>query len=362
MRFVGKRTWSCSILRRIPMLSSNKDNLTSHDLHTFSAFDATRALYFSVVAEKNSITLAAQLLGVSASTVSRKLDDLEEGLGVRLLDRDTRHLRLTEAGESYLHFVHKATAALDAGRQTMERYSSELKGRLRVLCPPAVGRCFAAELVIAFGLLHPLLQMSLKLDSKSFSLSEDEFDVGLCVGMPAEDRAVVSKLGELTQGFVATSAFLRVHGHPTSIQALAALPICGVSYDHYLHSQMVLKNPGGRVAYAPVKLMTNDPDVGLRAVLSGQLIGRMKHFYCADELLSGRLQSVMPELNDTTPLYTVVSSRKGKPLKVQMFVDYLQAHLAPRLKRLEQQVAESQGVLQPRLPTQTHVSNSDEIS
>ena len=97
-------------------------------------------------------------------------------------------------------------------------------------------------------------------------------------------------------------------------------------------------------------------------MLSGQLIGRMKHFYCADELLSGRLQSVMPELNDTAPLYTVVSSRKGKPLKVQMFVDYLQAHLAPRLKRLEQQVAESQGVLQPRLPTQTHVSNSDEIS
>lgn len=321
------------------MLSPNKDNPTSHDLQAFTGLDATRALYFSVVAEKNSITVAAQLLGVSASTVSRKLDDLEERIGVRLLDRDTRNLRLTEAGESYLHYVHKATAALDAGRQTMERYSVDMKGRLRVVCPPAVGEHFVADLAIAFGRLHPFLQLSLKLDTKPFSLIDNEFDVGLCLGMPDEDRAVVSKLGEITLGFVATGYFLQTYGTPTNMQSLAALPICDVSYDHYLHAQMVLTNIDGAVSYAPIKLATNDPSVGLRAVLSGEMIGRMKHFYCADELLNGSLQPVMPELNTTQSLYTVVSSRKGKPRKVQMFVDFLQANLVPRLRTLEQQLA-----------------------
>ncbi len=321
------------------MLSPKKDNPTSHDLHAFTGLDVTRALYFSVVANKNSITLAAQLLGVSASTVSRKLDDLEERIGVRLLDRDTRNLRLTEAGESYLHYVNKATAALDAGRQTMERYSVDMKGRLRVVCPPAIGQLFMADLAIAFGRAHPFLHVSLKLDAKPFSLADNDFDVGLCLGMPDEDRAVVSKLGEFTRGFVATSYFLQTYGTPTSMQSLAALPICDVSYEHYLHAQMALTNTDGAVTYVPIKLATNDPRVGLSAVLSGEMVGRMKHIYCADELLSGRLQSVMPELNNTQSLYTVVSSRKGKPRKVQMFVDFLQANLVPRLRTLEQQLA-----------------------
>lgn len=281
--------------------------------------------------------MAAQVLGVSASTVSRKLDDLEQRLGVRLLHRDTRHLRLTEAGESYLHFVRKATAALDAGRQTMERYSSDLKGRLRLICSPAVGRLCVADLAIAFGRLHPFLQISLELDAKPFSLTDSEFDVGICMGMPTQERAVVSKLGELTRGYVATSYFLQTYGRPTSIQALAALPICDVSYDNLLHEKLVLSNPEGEVAYAPVKLATNDPDIGLRAMLSGELIGRLEHFFCADHLMSGTLQPVLPELNDSIPLYTVVSSRKGKPRKVQMLVDFLHAHLAPRLRTLQQQ-------------------------
>ena len=335
----------------------NKETLISHDLHAFSASDATRALYFSAVVEQSSITVAAQLLGVSASTVSRKLDDLEDKLGVRLLDRDTRNLHLTEAGESYLHYVRQATAALEAGRQTMERYGSDLKGRLRVLCSPAVGRSFVADLAIAFGRLHPYLHVSLKLDSKPFSLGENDFDVGLSIGMPSEDRAVVSKLGTLTRGFVATSYFLQTHGRPESIHHLAALPICDVSYGHFLHDRLLLTSPEGDEAYAPVKLATNDPDVGLLAVLSGELVGRMKHFYCADQLKSGQLQSVMPELNDTKSLYTVVSSRKGKPLKVQLFVDFLHAHLAPRLRTLELQVAsrgESNG---PRDLVQMEISN-----
>lgn len=320
------------------MIPSNKDKPINHELQAFTPLEATRALYFSVVVETNSITLASKILGVSASTVSRKLDDLEASMGVRLIDRDTRHFRLTEAGESYLHFVLKANTALKVGRQMLDRYSSDLKGRLRVLCSPAIGRYFVADLAIAFGRLHPFLHVSLELDSKIFSLTESEFDVGLCVGMPTQERAVVSKLGELTRGYVATSYFLETYGIPNDAHALADLPLCNVTDDHSLHDQVALSGPAKGIIYAPVKLVTNDPEVGLCAVLSGDLIGRMELFYCADELLSGRLHSVLPELNDARALYAVVSSRKGKPRKVQMFVDFLQAHLAPRLRTLEQQV------------------------
>lgn len=293
------------------------------------------------MAEKTSITAAAKTLGVNASTVSRKLDELEVSLGVRLLERDTRHVRLTEAGESYLYYVTKALGVLEAGQQTMERYSKHLTGRLRVLCPPAIGRRFVADLVVAFGRLHSALQISLKLDSRPFSLADSEFDVALCIDMPTQDRAVVSKLGELTRGFVASPQFLLAHGHLGSIESLAKLPIAEVSYADTLNDRMVLINPNGEFAYAVSKLATNDSEVVLRAALSGDLLGRMMHWYCAEELLSGQLIKVMPELDDIKTIYTVVPARKGKPKKVQLFVDFLKAYLPPDLLSLQNKLAQA---------------------
>lgn len=320
------------------MLSRSKTKRAGTELQAFNQLDATRALYFSIVVAKNSLTKAAESLGVNASTVSRHLDELELSLGVRLLERDTRNLRLTEAGQSYLHYVLKASAALEDGRQTMSRYSVEVRGQLRVLCPPALGRRFVADLVIAFGVQHPHLQVSLKLDSKPFALADADFDVGVCIGMPLEDRAVVSKLGELRMGFVATPAFLRKYGEPATIQELAKLPITEVDYDYYLHEQILLTNASGEVVYATTKLPTNEPEVALRAVLSSEYIGRMKYWYCAEALASGQLVKVMPELEITKSVYTVVALRKGKPLKVQLFVDFLKNYLGSDFKALEDQV------------------------
>ena len=320
------------------MQSSRKTKPAGSDVQVFSPLDAIHALYFSVVVEKSSISLAARSLGVNTSTVSRKLDDLEEGLGVRLIERDTRSLRLTEAGQSYLHFVLKAMTALEAGRQTMSRYSVEVRGQLRVLCPPAIGRRFVGDLVISFGVLHPHLKISLKLDSKPFSMANNDFDVGVCIGMPLEERAVVSKLGECRMGFVATPGFLEKHGTPASIQALAQLPITAVSYDYELNEQILLTNPVGEMVYALAKLPTNEPEVALLAVLSGEHIGKLKYQYCADHLASGQLVRVMQELEETKAVYTVVALRKGKPLKVQLFVDYLKDQLGSRLKLAESRV------------------------
>ena len=330
----GKRTLANANLK-----ANLKAKPKGHELLLVAALDPTRALYFSVVAEKSSVGLAAKALGVNASTVSRKLDELEAALGVRLLERDTRHLRLTEAGESYLHYVLKAMSVLEAGKQTMERYASDIGGRLRVMCPPALGRHFVADLVVAFGRLHPLLQVSLKLDARPFSLAESEFDVGLSIDMPVEQRAVVSKVGELTRGYVATPYFLTTFGRPTSLQSLSQLPIVAVSSSDQLSDRVTLTAPDGQSISTATKLTTNDSGVALRAVLSGELIGRMMYWYCADQLASGQLQKVMPELNDTKTIYTVVSTRKGKPRKVQLFVDFLKIHLSREIRQLEQKAS-----------------------
>jgi DNA-binding transcriptional LysR family regulator len=114
-----------------------------------------------------------------------------------------------------------------------------------------------------------------------------------------------------------------------------------VSYGDAFHDQIVLTNPAGEFAYAITKLPTNDSAVAIRAALSGQLVSRMMHWYCADQLASGELQKVMPELDDIKTLYTVVPARKGKPHKVQLFVDFLKANLSRELRKLDEKISTS---------------------
>lgn len=294
--------------------------------------DPSLALYFSVVAEQTSISAAAALLGVNVSTVSRKLSDLEARLGVRLFDRDTRNLRLTEPGEAYAHFVQKGLQILAQGQLQMEGYGTGLRGRLRVWSPPALGRRYVADLLIAFSKLHPKLQVSLKLDARPFSIGQSDFDVAVCMGMPDEERAVVSRLGSLSRGFLATPEFLARHGTPRNLQELTRLPWAELDDKPLNFQRPAALDADGNALTALPKLKSNDHEVVLRAVLSGELMGCMMHWYCLDKLGSGQLKKVMPELDETLDIYTVLPTHKGKPLKVQLFIDFLKTHLPDQLR------------------------------
>lgn len=298
--------------------------------------DPAWALYFSVVVEHASLSKAAEALSVSPSTVSRKLDELEASIGVRLFDRDTRNLRLTEAGDTYLHYVRKALNVLDDGRQVMERYGSEMRGQLRVWCPQVLAMQFVADIVIAFSLQYPDLEITLKLEEQSFALNNSDFDVGVCVGMPLEDRAVVSKLCTYQSGYVATPAFFQRYGVPKNIHDLSRLPIVKLVYDNLLHPEIILSDADGDAVSTRSKLIVNDAALNLHSILSGQFIGRAMYWECQHHITQGSLQRALVELNDEKTLYSVIPSRKGNPPKVQLFVDFLKARLIPQLPLDEQ--------------------------
>jgi DNA-binding transcriptional LysR family regulator len=311
---------------------SSTEALTTKRFAHLDTMDPAWALYFSVVVEHASLSRAAEALSVSTSTVSRKLDELESSIGVRLFDRDTRNLRLTEAGDTYLHYVRKALDVLDEGRQVMDRYGTEVRGQLRVWCPPSLARLYVADIVVAFSALHPNLEMTLKLESQTFSLNSSDFDVGICVGMPLEDRAVISKLCSYKSGYVATPAFLKKHGTPKTAHDLAHLPIVKAMSESPLNSEVILRNPHGGTFSTRSKLVVNDSATCLHAILSGQYIGRAMYWECQQDIAQGKLMPILPELSDEKTIYSLVPSRKGNPLKVQMFVDFLKAHLVPQFQ------------------------------
>jgi DNA-binding transcriptional LysR family regulator len=153
-----------------------------------------------------------------------------------------------------------------------------------------------------------------------------------------EERAVISKLCTYRRGYVATPAFLQKYGIPKTIQDLAQLPIVKMTQATPLHSEVLLKTAQGGTLSTRSKLVVNDSATCLHAILSGQFIGRVMYWECQQDLVQGNLQTVLPELSDEKTLYSLVPSRRGNPLKVQLFVDFLKAQLAPLFLSSESQL------------------------
>ncbi len=297
--------------------------------------DLSLISYFVAVADFGSISRAADYLGVSASTVSRKVDESELNLGIRLFERDTRHLRLTEAGHEFLHYAQRAINILAAGQQSMENYKKEISGDLRVWCPPAFGRQYAAAAVSQFGVAHPNLNISLQLEARPFALGSSAFDVGICVGMPTEGRVVISKLCSYQSSFMATAEFFRRHGLPQSLESLAKLPIVTIFHEEELRQRTVLRADCGAQVSFKTKLAVNDSALALEAILSGQYIGKMMHWYVQPQLLSGQLHKALPQYSEEKNLYAVVQALKGSPRKVQLFVDFFKRCVRPAMADVE---------------------------
>jgi DNA-binding transcriptional LysR family regulator len=295
--------------------------------------------YFTAVASFESISRAADSLGVSASTVSRKIDEAELALGARLFDRDTRHLRLTEAGHDYFHYANKALQLLEQGQEKVARYNKQIIGALRIWSPPAFGREYLASAVSQFGVLHPQLKLSLQLEAKPFALGSSEFDVGICVGMPTEGRVVISRLCNYQSSFMATPAFFQKYGTPQSLQSLAKLPIVTVFHEQEINQHSVLESDTGEQISYTSKLAVNDSFLALEAVLSGQYIGKLMHWYVQTPLLSGLLHKVLPTYSEEKSIYAVVQARKGNPRKVQLFVDFLKSRVQPAIAQAERRTA-----------------------
>jgi DNA-binding transcriptional LysR family regulator len=296
--------------------------------------------YFSAVAKYGSISRAAERLGTSVSTVSRKIDEIERSMGVRLFERDTRHLRLTEAGRDYLYYVDKALQTLELGQQNLDRYQKEISGDLKIWSPPTFGRKFVAHLIAEFGLQHPSLNISLQLEGSKFPLGATDFDVAICVGMPSDGRVVISKLCNSVNSFVATPEFLQRHGVPRSVQDLEPLPVVTVFHEEDMSQRVAVEDQSGQVTLLTSKLIANDATVALKAITSGKYIGKIMQWYAAKPLLEGSLVKVLPQCTDEKSFYIVVQGRKGNPRKVQLFVDFFKQHLQAEMAEIEQQTTQ----------------------
>jgi DNA-binding transcriptional LysR family regulator len=291
----------------------------SHDLNDL--------MYFSQIVEHGGFSAAERVLGVSKSRLSRRLSDLEAKLGVRLLQRSTRRLALTEAGRVFYEhcaaMLGEARAALD----TVSQLREAPRGTVRVSCPVTVSHMLLSPILPRFLAQYPEVKISVRVTNRVVDLYEEGIDVALRVRSepPRSENIVVRPLMTTTQLLVAAPSLLSRLGKPKTLDDLARFDTLDVPVDDGRHVFQLVSPTGEHheVPHSP-RLVTADIGTLFNSVKAGIGIAVLPEMNFAPAMGEGLLVPVLPGWSSPQPnFYAVFLSRQGLTPAVRVFVDFL---------------------------------------
>jgi DNA-binding transcriptional LysR family regulator len=287
---------------------------------------------FVSVATRGSLTAAAQAEGVAPAIMGRRLDALEERLGVKLLVRTTRRITLTHEGSAFLEDCQRLLADLANAEASVSAGGVKASGHLRITAPAGFGRRHVAPLVPRFRELHAEVTISLNLSDRVVDLAGEGFDCAVRVGDLPDSSLVSVRLADNRRLCVATPEYLRRHGVPQHPNDLARFDCLALSSDASQTRGWAFRVPKGPatevVHLKPVgPLDCSDGQVLHDWSLAGFGIAWRSTWEVEHEIAAGRLVAVLEEFSaPPNGIYAVFPQRKHLPLRVRLWIDYLKHH------------------------------------
>ncbi len=287
---------------------------------------------FQRVVDEGGFAAAARALDVSPAGVTRLVSDLEEHLGVRLLQRTTRRLSLTHAGEGYLAKVRHILNDIDEAHAAAQVHTQEISGVLRILAPPVLATHILAPVVAEFKLRYPKVLLDVFVDSPADPPIED-YDLTLLGADANFDANVVARPIISSQGVIcAAPSYLQRHGVPSSPADLVNHQCLRIKLPGNRPRIWQLINPEGDQAGGDVTMevtvdpafLVNHSDTLLRATLDGAGISGQPLDLVANYLKSGQLTRILaPWITGRFTLYAALPSRKFMPARTRAFLELL---------------------------------------
>ncbi|MDT8990248.1 LysR family transcriptional regulator [Curvibacter sp. APW13] len=286
---------------------------------------------FERVLAEGSFSAAARALDLSPAVVTRLVADLEEHLGTRLLQRSTRKLSLTDAGEQYLARLHGILQDIDDAEALASTLTQQARGTLRVLAQPVLATHVLAPLVAGFAQRYPDILLDLQVRAFKSPPIED-YDLTI-FGAPAnfDGDIIARKIVSARAILVASPQYLRAHGSPQSPQDLQRHRFLQLHADTMLPPIARLQRidaatPPEAFAVRPL-LRSNHVDTLLQAALDGAGITGASLELVAAHLAKGTLVHVLPQwMLGELVMYAALPTRKFLPQRTRVFLDYLTEH------------------------------------
>jgi DNA-binding transcriptional LysR family regulator len=288
---------------------------------------------FVAIAERGSFARAAAQLGVSRSSLSESLRALEERLGVRLLNRTTRSVALTEAGERLFVQLRPLLDNFDAALDSVNVFRDSPAGHVRITVPRPAARNIIAPVLSRFLRAYPAVTLEIAIDSNLTDIVRDRFDAGIRPGHRVEQDMIALRVGEDAEPtVVASPEYLRRHGTPKEPSDLRRHNCTRMRFASNAFARWVFEKRGCSIEVdVSGSLIAGDSELAVRAALDGVALARVPRSSAGAYLANGSLVAVLEDWRPrSVGFYLYYPSRRQMPAALQALIDTLKAEVAVR--------------------------------
>jgi DNA-binding transcriptional LysR family regulator len=288
--------------------------------------DLNELALFAKVVERKGFAAAGRAVGLPRSTVSRKIIALEERLGVRLLQRSTRNLFVTEMGQAYFRHCNAMLAEAEAAQELIDGAGAEPRGKLRVTCPVSLMQSYMAAMISRFLSSQPKIQIALEATNRRVDVIEEGVDIAFRVRFPPlEDSSLVMRrLAPSRQILVAAPALLAGDALPQEPEALASLPSLALTQPSQQHAWELHRGGEKRIIPFEPRYVTDDMTALRLAAEAGVGIVQLPEYMVRSQLHAGSLMALLPEWAPLSAIiHCVFPSRRGQSPALRSFIDFV---------------------------------------
>jgi DNA-binding transcriptional LysR family regulator len=287
--------------------------------------DAMRA--FVSVVNEGSFSNAATAMQLSPQLVSKYVSKLEERLDIRLLNRTTRKVSLTEAGTDYFQHAQQILLSIDDMESKLGGLQQNPKGTLRISAPVSFALKHMAQLVTDFQSLYPSVMIDLQLTDRKVDIVEEGFDIALRIGQLKSSSLIAKYVAPIRVILCASPDYLKKHGTPHRPEDLRNHRYLHYSYMERNAKEAIYQWLGTEGGQLSGELSSNNGDLLVNAAIAGAGLALQPTFIASEALSRGELVMVLPDYEpETLGLYAVYAHRKLLPHKIRCFIDFIEGY------------------------------------
>lgn len=289
---------------------------------------SSRLLLLLEVVELGSFTKVSEQKNIDRSVISKQISRLEDELGVRLLNRTTRSLSLTAAGNEMANQAKALRTLLSDTHRLAQNYHSEPRGILRMTSSTMFGRQYVQDAISVFQQHCPDVEIELRLEDRMVDMVQEGFDIGFRIGRPKNSSLIARKIARTRLLIVAAPEFLEKHGKVDSLDKLESLPATIYAAPGLLFDKFGYQDEQGQQQYFQLNAAykVNDVEMLARSAMGGNTLAVITAQMVRDEIKLGKLIPVMENLNlDDFGTFYAVYPHRDAPIKTKLFIETLKS-------------------------------------
>jgi len=284
--------------------------------------DLNEVAVFIKVVQSGSFNQAAKALGMPNSTVSSKVSSLEKRLGVTLIQRTTRRLNVTPAGQAYFKHCIQGLQEIEAGEAELAATKGEPQGLLRITSPVELGGSVLPNLVERFLKKYPKVSVEVILADRRIELLAEGVDLAIRAGELQDSTLIAKKIGAVYFAPFASPKYLKARGtpsHPRELRSHECLQFTPIGFEEW----RLIGGKGAVNVPVPGRVIINDLNMIKNLTVAGMGIALLPSFFCRNELGSGKIVRVLPEWRtNLNPVHFVYPAQKFVLPKLSAFIEF----------------------------------------